>query len=39
MPNLEILAIKIGNELKYDTTVNEIERIAKPIFNFDFLSL
>lgn len=30
--NLEILAIKIGNELKNDVTFNEIDRIAKAFF-------
>ena len=38
MTNLKLLAIKIGNELKYDTSINEIDRIADAIFDFDCLN-
>jgi hypothetical protein len=37
MVNLKLLAVKIGDELKYDTTVKEIDRIAEAIFDFDCL--
>ena len=32
--NLELIATKIGNYVKYTTTINEINRAAKPIFKF-----
>jgi hypothetical protein len=37
MANLKLLAVKIGDELKYDTTLKEIDRIADAIFDFDCL--
>ncbi len=32
--NFKLIAIKLGNELKYDTTINDINRIASAIFEF-----
>lgn len=32
MTNLKLLAVQIGDEIKYDTTLNEINRIAEAIF-------
>ena len=37
MVNLKLLAVKIGDELKYDTTLKEIDRIAEAIFDFEYL--
>ena len=34
--NLELIATEIGDYVKYTTTVNEINRAAKPIFKFSF---
>ena len=33
--NYQLIAIQIGDLLKWDTSVNEIDRIARAIFNFD----
>ena len=38
MTNLKLLAIQIGDELKYDTTLKEINRIAGAIFDFECLN-
>ena len=32
--NLELIATEIGESVKYTTTVNQINRVAKPIFKF-----
>ncbi len=37
MANLRLLAIKMGDELKYDTSVNQINRMADAIFDFECL--
>lgn len=37
MTNLKLLAVQIGDEIKYDTTLNEINRIAEAIFDFECL--
>ena len=37
MANLKLLAIKMGDELKYGTSLNQINRIAEAIFDFDCL--
>lgn len=37
MVNFKLLAVKIGDELKYDTSINEIDRIADAIFDFECL--
>lgn len=37
MANLKLLAIKIGDEVKYNKSVNEIDRIANAIFDFECL--
>jgi uncharacterized protein (TIGR02391 family) len=36
--NYRLIAIKIGNLLKYDVTVNEISRVAEAIFRFRYES-
>ncbi|MBB6062799.1 uncharacterized protein (TIGR02391 family) [Thermosipho japonicus] len=33
--NYKIIAVEVGDLLKYDTTINEINRIAEAIFNFE----
>lgn len=33
--NYKLIGTQIGDLLKYDTTINEINRIAKATFNFD----
>src|SRR5579872_3524407 len=33
--NYRIIANQVGDLLKYDTTINEVNRAAKSIFNFD----
>ena len=33
--NYQIIAIEVGDFFKYDTTINEINRIAKAIFKFE----
>ncbi len=33
--NYKLIAIQIGDLLKWDTSINKIDRIAKAIFNFD----
>ena len=35
MTNYELIAIKLGNSLKYGSSVNEINRIAKAVFTFN----
>ncbi len=37
MVNFKLLAVKIGDELKYDTSVKQIDRIADAIFDFECL--
>lgn len=32
--NIRLVALKVGNELKYDSTVNDIGRIASAVFHF-----
>src|SRR5688572_2238402 len=32
--NYRMIAIQVGDALKYDTTVNEVNRLAGAIFNF-----
>lgn len=38
MMNLRLIAVKVGDELKYDTTVNEIGRLASSLFRFHYES-
>lgn len=33
-PNYQMIAIRIGDILKYDTSLNEIDRAAMPVFSF-----
>ncbi len=35
VPNYKLIAIELGDQLKYVTTFNEIERVASAIFPFD----
>lgn len=37
MVNLKLLAVKIGDGLKYDTSIKQIDRIADAIFDFECL--
>jgi hypothetical protein len=32
--NLRLIALRVGDELKYDSTVNEIGRLASSFFRF-----
>lgn len=34
MTNIRLIALKVGDELKYDSTVNEIGRVASALFRF-----
>ena len=34
MPNYRLVAVKVGDLLKYSTSINEISRIAEAIFPF-----
>ena len=38
MINYKLIGIKLGDGLKYSTSINEINRIASAIFNFNVLS-
>ncbi|QRF75441.1 hypothetical protein Thermo_00941 [Thermoplasmatales archaeon] len=35
MTNYKLIAIKLGDNLKYGSSVNEINRIAKAVFPFN----
>ncbi len=38
MSNYRLIATKVGDALKYDTTVNEIRRVAGSMFRFNIES-
>ncbi|AEG17670.1 hypothetical protein [Methanobacterium paludis] len=37
MANFKLLAVQIGNEIKWDVPLKEIDRIAEAIFDFEYL--